>query len=425
MKRWMDIQKLGQLLRWIGSLLLLGASASFMLEGWQAFGSQFRYFLFLGYLLSLAGLGLLLGARVKEDKGARTLLGLAVAGIAAQCSQLGAMIHSMVSADNGSLPGALLYEAAGWSQIALNGATTFLLLGPVAFLGFSALNRPQARLLTGAYLPACSSLLIPVRHGLPVTIVLIAVATVALWIDSRFIAGTTVGGTSEGIISRLLLLLPVGIVAARTAFYPQSDLFLGVTSMLVGTLLFEMLPRLVKEDPGRTRVQAFSTALIVLGWCVIAFQYFPTALIMMTVAGPLVTLLPLSAILTGLSLRSFGGGNSYRKVASLLTLIALLFQLGTAATLLSSFLCVALSTLMVVAGFRYQERVVFSAGIVGLIFGMGYHLKFAVQLYAQSPWAFLAAAGILVLLSASYLEKHATRMFGRVVLLREEMKAWR
>ncbi|MEK7299811.1 MAG: hypothetical protein AAB072_01820, partial [Nitrospirota bacterium] len=115
MERWMDIQKLGQLLRWIGSLLLLGASASFMLEGWQDFGSQFRYFLFLGYLLGLAGLGLLLGARVKEDKGARTLLGLAVAGIAAQCSQLGAMIHSMVSADNGSLPGALLYEAAGWS----------------------------------------------------------------------------------------------------------------------------------------------------------------------------------------------------------------------------------------------------------------------------------------------------------------------
>ena len=424
MERWMDIQKLGQLLRWIGSLLLLGASASFMLEGWQDFGSQFRYFLFLGYLLSLAGLGLLLGARVKEDKGARTLLGLAVAGIAAQCSQLGAMIHSMVSADNGSLPGALLYEAAGWSQIALNGATTFLLLGPVAFLGFSALNRPQARLLTGTYLLACSSLLIPIRHGLPVTMVLIAVATLALWIDSRFIAGTTVGGTSEGIISRLLLLLPTGIVAARTAFYPQDDVFLGMTSMLVGILLFEMLPRLVKEDTERTRVQAFSTAPIVLGWCVIAFQYFPTA-VNMTVAGPLVTLLPLSVILTGLSLRSFGCGNSYRKVASLLTLVALLSQLGTEATLLSSFLCIALSTLMVVMGFRYQERVVFSAGIVGVIFGIGYHLKFAAQLYAQSPWAFLAAAGILVLLSASYLEKHATRMFGRVVLLREEMKAWR
>ncbi|MCC6140132.1 MAG: hypothetical protein IT389_05890 [Nitrospira sp.] len=423
MERWMDIQKLGQLLRWMGSVLLLGASASFMMEGWHDFGSQLRYFLFLGYLLGLAGLGILLGSRVKEDKGARTLLGLAVAGIAAQCSQLGAMIHSMVSADNGSLPGALLYEAAGWGQIAIHGAATIMLLGPVAYLGFSALNRPHARPLTVAYLLACSSLLIPVRHGMPVTLVLIAVAMLALWVDSRFIANTTVGSTSEGIISRLLLLLPVGIVAARTAFYPQSDLFLGVTSILVGMVLFEMLPRLMKEETERTRIQTFSTMPMVLGWCVIAFQYIPTAF-NMTVAGPLITILPLSAMLTALSLRSFGGGAAYRKAASLLALIALLSQLGTETTLLSSFLCVALSMVMVIAGFRCQERVVFSTGIVGLIFGMGYHLKFAVQLYAQSPWAFLAAAGILVLLSASYLERHATRMFGRVMLLREEMKAW-
>ncbi len=424
MERWMDIQKLGQLLRWMGSLMLLAASASFMMEGWQDFGSQLRYFLFLGYLLGLAGLGILLGWRVQEDKGARTLLGLAVAGIAAQCSQLGAMIHSMLSADNGSLPGALLYEAAGWSQIAVSGAATLLFLGPVALLGFSALNRPQARLLTGAYLLACSSLLIPVRHGLPVTMVLIAVALLALWIDSRFISGTTGGGTSEGIISRLLLLLPTGLVAARTAFYPQSDLFLGVTSMLIGMLLFEMLPRLMKEDAERTRLQAFSTVPILLGWCVIAFQYIPSAWNMMA-AGPLITLLPLSMLLTGLSFRSFGGGAAYRKAASLLTLIALLSQLGTEATLLSSFLCVALSMFMVLAGFRYQERVVFSTGIVGVIFGMSYHLRFAVQLYAQSPWALLAATGIVILLSASYLEKHATRMFGRLALLREEIKAWK
>ncbi|MEQ1795983.1 MAG: hypothetical protein ABL970_17535, partial [Nitrospira sp.] len=83
------------------------------------------------------------------------------------------------------------------------------------------------------------------------------------------------------------------------------------------------------------------------------------------------------------------------------------------------------SMFMVLAGFRYQERVVFSTGIIGVIFGMGYHLRFAVQLYAQSPWALLAATGIVILLSASYLEKHATRMFGRLVLLREEIRAWK
>ena len=108
MERWMDVQKLGQVLRWMGSLLLLGASASFMLEGWNAFDSQLRYWCFLAYVLGLAGLGILLGWRIREDKGARTLLGLAVAGTAAQFSQVGAMIHSLLSIDNGTLPNALL-----------------------------------------------------------------------------------------------------------------------------------------------------------------------------------------------------------------------------------------------------------------------------------------------------------------------------
>jgi len=424
MERWMDIQKLGQLFRWIGSLLLLGAGASFMLEGWQDFGSELRYLLFLAYVVGLAGLGVLLGWRVNEDKGARTFLSLAVAGIAAQSSQLGAMIHAMVSTENGSLPGALLYEAQGWGQILLNGAATFLLLGPVAYLGFSALNRPQARIMTTAYLVACAALLIPIRHGLPVTLLFIAMAALALWIDARFIAGTTVGGTGEGVISRLLLLLPAVVLTVRTVFYPQTDLFLGVTSALVGLLLFDMLPRFVKEDGQRTRIQALSTGPMVLGWYVITFHSVPT-LFDMKAAGPLLTVLPLSLMLSALSLRSFGGGDAYRKLASVLTLIAMLAQLGIEPTLLSSSLCVALSILMVLTGFRSQERTVFASGIVGLLAGMGYHLRFALQLYAQSPWAALAATGLLVLLSASYLEKHAVRMFGRLVLLRQEMKAWK
>ena len=422
MERWMDIQKLGQLLRWMGSLLLLGASASFMLEGWQDFGSQLRYFLFLGYVLGLAGLGILLGWRVQEDKGARTLLGLAVAGIAAQYSQLGAMIHSLVSDENGALPSALLYEVNGWSSIAVNAAAILLLL-PVAYLGFSALNRPHARRLSVVYLLTCSSLLIPVRHGLPLTVVLIGVALVALWFDSRFIASTTSGGTAEGIVSRVLLLLPVGILVARAAFYPQGALSMGLTSMLVGLLCFEMLPRLIKEDAARTRVQAFTTLPIVAGWCVIAFQSLPT--VFGVIPPPLVTWLPLSLLVTGLSLRAISGATTYRKAAALLAAMAVLGQLTTEATVPTSFLCLIVSIAMVIAGFHYQERVVFLTGLVSAIIALGYHLRFAVQLYAASPWGLLAGMGIIIILSASYMEKHAARVFGRLVVLREEMKVWR
>lgn len=349
------------------------------------------------------------------------MLGLAVAGVSAQYSQLGAMIHSMVSADNGALPSSLLYEVNSWGPIAVNAAAT-ILLGPVAYLGFSALNRPHAHRLSAVYLLICSSLLIPVRHGLPLAAVLIGVALTALWFDSRFMAGTTGSGTAEGIVSRVLLLLPVGILITRAAFYSQSVLFVGLISILVGLLSFEMLPRFVKENAARTRLQAFTTAPIVVGWFVIAFQYLPTV---SRVIPPVFTWLPLSLILIGLSWRTFGAGITYRKAASLLAGMALLGQLTTQPNVLMSFLCLVFSLGMVMAGFRYQERVVFSTGLVGAIFALGYHLRFAVQLYAYSPWGLLAGMGVLILLTASYMEKHAARVFGRLVLFREEIKGWR
>jgi hypothetical protein len=46
------------------------------------------------------------------------------------------------------------------------------------------------------------------------------------------------------------------------------------------------------------------------------------------------------------------------------------------------------------------------------------------ELYAYNPWGLLAAMGIVILLTASYMEKHAARLFGRLVLLREELKGW-
>ena len=226
MERWMDSQKLGQVLRWLGSLLLLGASASFMLEGWNTFDSQLRYWLFLAYTLGLAGLGIVLGWRIREDKGARTLLGLAVAGIAAQFSQLGAMIHSLVAIDNGTLPDALRYQAGSWAVVA-GDAAALLLLVPVASMGFAALHRPEARRLSAAYLLACAGLLIPVRDGLALTSLILGVILLIYWFDGRYMAGTPHGTTGEGIVSRLLVLLPLGILLARAGFYPQSAIFVA------------------------------------------------------------------------------------------------------------------------------------------------------------------------------------------------------
>jgi hypothetical protein len=420
MERWMDIQKLGQLLRWMGSLLLLGASASFMLEGWHEFGSEVRYIVFFGYILVLAALGIILGLRVQEDKGARTLLGLAVAGIAAQFSQVGAMIHSMVSTDDGAIPRALLYSIGSWSVIALNTAALLVLI-PVAYLGFSALNRAQARSLTIAYFAACTILLIPARHGLSLALLVIGATWFCLWFDAQYGAGTTSGSTREGAISRAMLFVPVGILLARAAFYPQPALFAGLTLFSLGVLGFDRLPRLVNDQPVQARIQSLTLVPILLGWWPLAFEVLSP---LMPSLGPLMVWLSLGLVFACLSCRCMTYSVHYRKAAAVLAGVAVISQLSTHATVLTAFLCLVASLSLVISGFHYQERLVFWAGLAGSIVSLGYYLRFAIDLYAYGPWGLLAGLGLIVLLSASYLEKHATRMLGRLCLLREEMRAW-
>jgi hypothetical protein len=418
MERWMDVQRLGQLFRWIGAVLLLGASASFMLEGWEAYGSELRYALFVLYVLGLAGIGILLGWWVREDKGARALVGLAVAGIPVVASQLGAMVHSLVSSENGSLPNAFLYDAGTATLIALN-SLAFLLLVPIAYLGFSALLRSHATLLTAVYFVASSALLVPVRHGLPLAMLIVGTLALIACVDLETLAGTPQGQTPEGLASRLLLLLPAGIMLGRAAFYPQPPWFLGLTPFVIGLLWFAVMPRVITHQTMAARLQALTLIPIVVGW------------LRLTVDGvfisgaPLMTVwLPMALLLGGLSFHAVNGGSRYRTGAALLAAVTSVAQLVSQGTFGMASLALLVAIGLAWTGTWKQERVPFVTGVALALFAVGYQLSFAVALYRESPWIALAGMGLLILVTASYLEKQAVALFGRLMLLRNDMKAW-
>lgn len=419
MERWMDMQRLGQLLRWIGAALLLGASASFMLEGWESYGSEVRYALFTLYVLGLTGIGILLGWRAREDKGARAVLGLAVAGIPVIASQLGAMVHALVSTDNGSLPEMLLYEAANWTWIAINSLMLVVLI-PVAYLGFSALLRSHAKPLTTIYLLGCATLLIPVRHGFALTLLLVGSLFLIACFDLGKLAGTPQSQTPEGIVSRLLLSLPAGIMLGRAAFYPQTLSFLGLTPLLIGLLWFEVLPKMITSPAIGGRVQALTLIPIFFGWFQLAAHAASSS------GAPLLVLwLPMAGVLGGLSFRAMNGGSQYRTAATGLAAIILVAQLASQGTFGMASLALLVSISIAWIGVWKQERVPFVTGLALALLALSYQLSFAVDLYRYSPWASLAGLGILILFMASYLEKQAAAMIGRLLVLRDEMRAWR
>ena len=67
----------------------------------------------------------------------------------------------------------------------------------------------------------------------------------------------------------------------------------------------------------------------------------------------------------------------------------------------------------------------FVAGVCGLLYGILYHLKYAAQFYAFSPWISLAVLGTIVLLSSSYLERYFPTVLERVREMRSDASGWK
>ncbi len=419
MNRWLEIQKLGEALRWLGAIILFAAAVTFMFEGWQTFSSGGRYLVFLAYLAFVAGLGVFLGWRAKEEKGARTALGIAVACVPVQFSQLGALVHSLVAQPAKDLPSLMVYQATSWMQVLVFGVATVAILTPIAIMGFSALIRAKAGPITLTYLLSCLVLLVPSRDALTTGMLLVALTIFLLWMDATHLGWGAHATTPEGIMARLFLVIPLGILVVRSLFYPAEALFAGATLIAMGVASFEILPRVVREQLVHA-IQGWSTLAIAAGWLVAVHDLAPQV----RAQGALVTLLPIAGILLLCSLRAAGHRRVYRQAAAWVGLAAVTINLVLSPSVVASFLCVAVSALTVALGYAFQERAIFLAGGAGLIFGLGYHLRLAITLYHASPWAFLAVTGVVMLAVSSYVEKHSTMLLARMVHLRETLRAW-
>ena len=90
-----DLMKnLPAILRILGAGAVLIAMYSFLVKGWDNGDDMFRYFLMLGHTGALAAIGLASGYWLKESKGARLLLTLALISVPANFAILGAFLFS-------------------------------------------------------------------------------------------------------------------------------------------------------------------------------------------------------------------------------------------------------------------------------------------------------------------------------------------
>ncbi len=417
---------LPRLLRWMGASVLVAAAFTFMLQNWERGDDVARTFHFLGFTGVLAAAGFFCGLRIGDEKSARTFLGLAVGAVPVHFTVLGALLYSQFPWLSGytAYPDYAHFSAPNQAAALLATGVGFLLLIPVCWAAFLAFARPRALALTGAFLLANAALLVPTRHPDLIGLLALALLAATVLFDRRWLQGVQALRTSEGAFTRLLMAVPFLILVGRTLnLYDPSSFFLSALMACLAVVLFLLLPSLTDERGLARLFQGVSLVPTAAAWLLVvdALQQglgFGASWLL-----PLCCL-PIAGLFAALSLRAVGGGAGMRRLAAVLASGGMLAQLVLFPSLTASFWCLAIAIATSAYGFAAEQRGVFLTGLAAMAFGLLYHVRYAADLYALSPWGSLAVLGIVTVLAAAVLERHHRALVAHVLGLRERMAGW-
>lgn len=418
------LEGLPRLLRFLGGTILIASAATFMVQEWSDLTHVMRYFSFLVFTLILSGAGFFCGLRLKEDKGARTFLALSAAVIPVHFCQLGALIYSCFPETTVAYPAWLLWKAPSTAAAFGVTAVGLAFLAPIAFIAFSSLARSEALRLTGFYLAANSLLLVPTR--LPDTVSLVALALFALVAHFEISYGMKINvlKTREGVFTRIMMWVPLALMALRTLnLYNSSLLFLSVSAACFATFLFIMVPAYVKSEAFAFSAQLASTVPAFFAVALAALGLVDARVIGINSLLPCVVL-PYSLVLAGMSLEARRGRAGFRTAAATIASCGMIMELALCPGMLSAFLCLTVGTLVTAYGFTVEKRSSFFSGLICFALGILYYVKSAVQLYSFSPWLLLAILGMAVVFASSFLERNNAYLVRRAQELRKRIASW-
>lgn len=418
------VQVLSRMLRILGGAVLIASASIFMLQHWQTGGDVTRYLLLLAHTATLSGAGFFCGLGIRESKGARTFLGIVLAVVPVHFAVLGGLVYSQFGVRAGALPAFATWTASSPAAalVTLGGALT--VLGPLCYLSFLTLARPHARWLTAVFLISSAALLVPSRTPGWVGWAVLAQTAGLLWFETARLRGHSALQTVEGKVVRgLLAASPAVMVGRSLGFYAASDFLLGTLFASMAATVFVLGPLVSRHRGVGKTLQALSTLPAAAAWLEFTSTVFTRWPAPEELRLPLLAL-PLAAVLVGMSSVCLGNGVGYRRAAALVALGGMAGNLVFYPGWLTSFGCLVTGIGIVVYGYLVQQKALFLAGSAGVAFGLGYNLRYALELYSLNQWASLAGLGIVIVLGASVLERHHARLRAVAARIRSRWGAW-
>lgn len=419
------MHNLPALLRILGTAALLIAMYSFLVKGWQSGNDVFRYLLMLGHTGILAAVGLASGHWLRESKGARLLLTLALVSVPANFAILGALIFSQaVGIDASHYPHYVAWRVDSLSAALLTTAGALLVLVPTTMLGFTVLVRSLSGKLSVLFLLGNAMLLLPIRDPHLVGLVVLALTFISLVFNYRMSQGNLATRTREGIIALGLQFLPLGILMGRSLWLYDLDLFL-MTVLAITVFYILRQASMIFESDSTTRnlINVASLAPAVM-----AMPLLSNALLNMLPAIPVVVI-PLAGAVTfamiyDIARRSPDYAHVYRYIASAILVLGMLLNLHLFTGLLAALLCITVGLGLVVLGFRKQQRSVFAGGVILMLVGLGQQLYELVHHFDFGSWASLAALGVISIVIASTIESQGRKLKPRIENWKASFKQW-
>ncbi|MCB1935760.1 MAG: hypothetical protein KDF59_07445 [Nitrosomonas sp.] len=422
------INRFTALLRILGAAALIFAMYSFLAKGWQNGNDSFRYLLLLGHTGVLAAMGLASGHYLKESKGARLLLVLALVSIPVNFAILGSFIYSQTvhlsAAHADNYPDYVFWSVDSLNTALLTIAGSLLILAPVVLLGFTVLARYMSTQLSLLFLFSNSALLLPVRDAEIIGLLVLALTGLVFVLTRKFAANQVAAKTPEGMIALSLQLLPLSVLAVRNLWLYSPNVFLFTVFCLTVFLLLRQVSFCLETNSKfRTILDIMTLApalLIVLPLSSVLsdLAFFPNALVL-----PTATLVS-ALMIYDISRRNTDSAGVYRMIAMSEILLGQVVNLALFDGLLATLACILIGAGLLVYGYTVRQRSLFAGGAALIIAGMLQQLIDLAYRFDLGNWASFAILGMIAILAASVIESQGSKIKHHVSTWKNTFQQW-
>jgi hypothetical protein len=420
--------RIGRILRHVGIAVLVASAVTFLLQRWDGMEHVTRYLSFLGFTAMLCAGGLLTGLKIKEDKGARTLLGAVALLAPIHFAQLGAILFSRFGGEQvaSSYPYYLHWDVPSLGAALATVVGGLMALLPMLYAACAVLVRQRAKSVFSATALVGVALLIPSREPHIMGALLAFVAVAALVSGSklrRFPEMRTV----EGAVARSVPYLAVAVLAGRQAMLYQMPHFLmGVLQASITVGLLSMAGRLKERTRLSPLFEIIALPSALVSWILISSDLDVVFTVPAVWSVPLFGML-LVGILSVMERYVTYTAQGYRLTTALVFTVvgcieALVFsQYGVVPSMFALVLGIG-----GVAWACVNERRLMLGGSMLVVFvSLGTAVYRAFGTVTISPWFALGAIGLFTIIGGSYLERNFARVSAVVTTSYGRVRQWK